>query len=256
MPESSLDHVVVLAAGMGLRLGPAAGGRPKALVEVAGRTLLEHALRFAAALGAREIIVVAGYRGDLVGEHLAALAIPGARLVDNPRYRDGNLYSVEAALARVRGAFLLANCDHVFPDEAARRVTGGFGGDVTAWCEFERPLAPDEMKVVLDASGAIVRIAKTLTDYDGGYIGLTHVPAVALASYRRAVDRARARHGDGAVAEQALQALADNAERVLAASLDGISWSEVDTPADLALANERVRATPLDWPTSPAGRDG
>ena len=70
-------HVVVLAAGFGLRLGALTANKPKALVEVGGCTLLEHALRFADALHARDVIVVAGFRRDMVDEHLAALAMPG-----------------------------------------------------------------------------------------------------------------------------------------------------------------------------------
>ena len=238
-------HVVVLAAGFGLRLGPLTADRPKALVEVGGATLLEHALRFSAALGARDVIVVAGYRRDLVDEHLAALAMPGVRVVDNPRYAEGNLHSVDAALALVRGTFLLTNCDHVFPDEAAPRIAAGVGDDVTAFCEFERAPEPDEMKVKLARDRSIVRIAKTLTDYDGGYVGLTHVPAGRLETYRYALDRARILHGDAAVAEHVLQALADDDERVRTASLDGIAWSEVDTPEDLARAESRLRDAAL-----------
>ena len=234
-------HVVVLAAGFGLRLGPLTANRPKALVEVGGATLLEHSLRFAVALHARDVIVVAGYRRDLVEEHVGALAMPGVRVVDNPRYAEGNLHSVDAALALVRGTFLLTNCDHVFPDEAAVRVAEAVGDEVTAYCEFERALEPDEMRVKLGAARTIARISKSLSSYDGGYIGLTHVPGGRLDAYRYAVDRARELHRDAAVAEHALQALADDGTPVRAASLDGIAWSEVDTPEDLERAEARWR---------------
>jgi NDP-sugar pyrophosphorylase family protein len=42
--------------------------------------------------------------------------------------------------------------------------------------------------------------------------------------------------GDAAVAEQVLQRLADDGEEVRTASLDGVRWAEIDTPADLARA--------------------
>lgn len=206
-----------------------------------GVTLLEHALRFARATGAAETVVVGGYRVADLADKLDALAMPGVRLVDNPRYAEGNLRSVDAALPFVRGSMLVTNCDHVFPDAAAARVAAAAGPEVTVFCEFRRPLEPDEMKVVVASDGSLARIAKDLASFDGGYIGLTRVPAARLPVYRHAVATAHARHGNAAVAEQALQALADAGQRVATASFDGIPWNEVDTPADLARAAERWR---------------
>ena len=114
--------------------------------------------------------------------------MPGVRLVDNPAYDRGNLHSVEAALARHgEGSFLLTNCDHVFPETAATRIAEGSG--VTAYCEFERAPEPDAMKVDVDGPGALLRIAKSLTAFDGCSVGLTRVAGEALGDYRRALTR-------------------------------------------------------------------
>jgi CTP:molybdopterin cytidylyltransferase MocA len=50
---------VVLAAGEGTRMRPLTADRPKALVEVAGRPLVAHAVRRLAQAGATDIVVVA-----------------------------------------------------------------------------------------------------------------------------------------------------------------------------------------------------
>jgi len=61
---------MILAAGLGTRLRPLSNDRPKALVEVAGRTLLEITLRRLASFGIREVIVNAHHFADLIIEYL------------------------------------------------------------------------------------------------------------------------------------------------------------------------------------------
>jgi NDP-sugar pyrophosphorylase family protein len=63
---------MVLAAGLGTRLRPLTNDRPKALVEVAGRTLLEIALARLRALGIRDVMVNVHHFADMVFEYLTA----------------------------------------------------------------------------------------------------------------------------------------------------------------------------------------
>jgi len=63
---------MVLAAGLGTRLRPLTDNRPKALVEVAGRTLLEITLTRLRNLGIREVIVNLHHLADLVVSFLQA----------------------------------------------------------------------------------------------------------------------------------------------------------------------------------------
>jgi|ERR1035437_192240 NDP-sugar pyrophosphorylase family protein len=61
---------MILAAGLGTRLRPLTGDRPKALVEIAGRTMLEIALARLRAVGIREVIVNVHHFADLILEYL------------------------------------------------------------------------------------------------------------------------------------------------------------------------------------------
>lgn len=63
-------RAMILAAGLGTRLRPLTNDRPKALVEVAGHTLLEITLRRLASFGIREVIVNVHHFADLVVEYL------------------------------------------------------------------------------------------------------------------------------------------------------------------------------------------
>jgi NDP-sugar pyrophosphorylase family protein len=61
---------MILAAGLGTRLRPLTDDRPKALVEVAGRTMLEIAIRRLASFGIRDVIVNVHHFADMVVDYL------------------------------------------------------------------------------------------------------------------------------------------------------------------------------------------
>jgi NDP-sugar pyrophosphorylase family protein len=63
---------MILAAGLGTRLRPLTNNKPKALVEVGGRTMLELTLRRLEQFGIREIIVNAHHFADLLIDYLKA----------------------------------------------------------------------------------------------------------------------------------------------------------------------------------------
>src|SRR3989441_8832686 len=61
---------MILAAGLGTRLRPLTDNRPKALVEIAGRTLLEITLSHLRAFGIREVIINVHHFADMILEYL------------------------------------------------------------------------------------------------------------------------------------------------------------------------------------------
>jgi len=65
-------RAMILAAGLGTRLRPLTDDRPKALVEIGGRTLLEITLSRLRAVGIREVIVNAHHFADMIVEYLKA----------------------------------------------------------------------------------------------------------------------------------------------------------------------------------------
>jgi len=71
---------MILAAGLGTRLRPLTDICPKALVEVAGRTLLEITIRQLASFGIRDVIVNVHHFADLVVEYLRKNANFGSRV--------------------------------------------------------------------------------------------------------------------------------------------------------------------------------
>ena len=65
------DALMIFAAGFGTRMGPLTATRPKPLIEVAGRTLLDRALAMGAQAGVARTVVNTHYLREQVAAHLA-----------------------------------------------------------------------------------------------------------------------------------------------------------------------------------------
>src|ERR1700719_905153 len=73
---------MVLAAGLGVRMRPLTDKMPKPLVQVAGRTLLDHVLDKLGDAGVNEAIVNVHYLPDQIIDHVAARARPRVIISD------------------------------------------------------------------------------------------------------------------------------------------------------------------------------
>jgi choline kinase len=238
---------VLLAAGLGSRLGAMTAQLPKALIPVGGEPLVAHALRFAARLEPVRVVVVGGFGYPLVSaelDRLRASRHPAARLsitlVENVRFRDGNLLSLMAARPELDDEFVLLNVDHIYRAGIAAVVRPP-ADEVTAFIDTDRTLGADDMKVERDAEGRVRRIAKTLTTFDCGYVGMTRVPRAALDRYFATADRALQEDGPAIHVERVLARLAETAAPPVCRDISGHGWLEVDTPDERARAEEALR---------------
>jgi NDP-sugar pyrophosphorylase family protein len=94
---------MILAAGLGTRLRPLTNDRPKALVQVAGRTLLEITISRLRAFGVREVIINTHHHAELMHEYLRANGNFGMRIeVSN----EGDLLDTGGGLKKAAWFFL------------------------------------------------------------------------------------------------------------------------------------------------------
>ena len=102
---------MILAAGLGTRLRPLTDNKPKALVELGGRTLLEITLERLRSFGVSEVIVNVHHFADLVVEYLRANANFGLRIEVS---REDLLLDTGGGLKRAAWFFLAGRSDTPF----------------------------------------------------------------------------------------------------------------------------------------------
>lgn len=103
---------MILAAGLGTRLRPLTNDRPKALVTVAGRTLLEIVLTRLRSFGVREVIVNAHHFADQILDYLEARKSFGMSIQVS---REELLLDTGGGLKKAAWFFLERNIDSARP---------------------------------------------------------------------------------------------------------------------------------------------
>ena len=236
---------LVLAAGAGRRLRPETDALPKALLPVDGPvTILDIALRNLAAVGLTDIVVVVGHAAEAIADAAGRLERAYGvtlTLVPNDRALDwNNAYSLWLAREHLACGALLVNGDTVHPKSVEKTLLAARGtAGVVIAIDDVKPLAEEEMKVVLDGRGLLTRITKQMDPAaaHGEYIGATLIEASAAGPLADALE-ATWRRDPGLYYEDGYQELADRGGQVAVAPIGAVDWVEVDNHADLRRARE------------------
>lgn len=115
-------QAVILAAGEGKRIRPLTRSRPKALIPVANRPIIDYPIEALLACGIRDIIVVVGYRKEQVIRHLNALDIPVEVVVQGKQLGTAN--ALKAAADLVSERFLVLPGDNYIDAASLEKITG------------------------------------------------------------------------------------------------------------------------------------
>jgi L-glutamine-phosphate cytidylyltransferase len=234
-------RAVILAAGRGSRMRQLGDERPKCLVELDGRPLLERQVAALQRGGVREVAVVRGYRKDM-------LAYAELAHFDNPRWAETNMVrSLTAAREWLTaGPVIVSYADIFYRGDLVRRLHEAPGALVITydrswqalWTRrFADPLA-DAETFRIDTAGRLLEIGGKTTrieDIRGQYMGLLKFTPQAWRIIEASLQ---------GVPEATLDRLDMTSllRRLLAAQTlpietlptDG-QWGEIDNPSDVEL---------------------
>jgi N-acetyl-alpha-D-muramate 1-phosphate uridylyltransferase len=130
---AAIKRAMVLAAGLGTRMRPLTDTRPKPMVKVAGKMLIDHMLDKLVEAGVETAVVNIHYLGDMLAAHLATRKIPKIVISDERGELLGTGGGVVKVLAQFGGApFFHVNSDTLWIDGVEpnlNRLAGAFDAE-------------------------------------------------------------------------------------------------------------------------------
>lgn len=257
--------VLLLAAGVGRRLGDPTRPLPKALLRFGEKSLLQRHIEILRSFAITDIAVTVGHLADTIRDEIARLGLTDhVRMIDNPRYREGSLVSLWSGRDVLTSGepVVLMDADVLYD---ARLMAQLLTGEPANCFLLDRAIAPGEEPVKLCIrDGRIVDFHKRPQvehDWHGESVGFFRLtPAVAAELAARADGYVR----DGCVEFEYEEPMRD---MVLAASPDtfgyaevtGLPWTEIDFAEDVRRAHTAIFPRLLDiaaTPTLAAGGAG
>ena len=165
---------------MAKRLRPLTDERPKCLLTVGSRTLLQRTFDAMIAAGISEFVVVTGYRGEMNRDFLLN-TYPSSltfHFLHNADYEhNNNIYSLWMTRELVRGReFLLLDSDILFDPAIIQRMLQEPG---TALALNRHELGEEEIKVIVDSNNQVVEISKVCSPSEaiGESVGIEKMEA-------------------------------------------------------------------------------
>lgn len=152
---------VILAAGMAKRLRPLTDACPKCLLKIGERTLLQRTVDAMIAAGINELVVVTGYRAEMIRDFLTK-QYPSLNIhfIHNADYEyNNNIFSLWMTRPYTDGKeFLLSDSDILFDPQLIRAVLATEGN---ALALNRHECGEEEIKVIVDSDNRIMELSKT-----------------------------------------------------------------------------------------------
>jgi choline kinase len=234
--------VVILAAGVGSRLRPETEDKPKAMIRVQDKPLVQYQVESVLKVGFKEkdIHILGGYKMERIREHFEGTEI---QFIYNPHFDTmNNIYSF-LLTESIGDDLLLINSDD-FYDERMIPLLLNHEAPTAILVDQQKELTEEAMRVKLE-DGRLTEINKKipLNEANGEYIGISKLAKADLEIlYRTAREMIEA--GDTDAWYENVYEACVNAVKIAGVDTRGYPWIEIDDFNDLETAR-KMAATVL-----------
>jgi phosphoenolpyruvate phosphomutase len=246
---------IILAAGMGSRLGNLTKELPKPLIDVNGKSIIERQILSFRKAGINEITIVTGYKKD-------KFIFEDVEYAFNPKYEEvGQAFSLMTARKQISGDVIISFGDTIFEDKIIEQILNTKNDIVIGvepkWREYyekrmDNPPAISDFIAI--KNGKIIKLFRNLKEFDEDCIitefsGLFKLSAkgskIITEKYEFLEQNHSGKFHDAVSLKKAkmielLQELYENGVSMEAISLKG-KWCEIDTPHDLEIAKKMFK---------------
>lgn len=248
-------QAIILAAGMGKRLRNYTKDATKCMVSVNGKTLIEYTIEALIPNKIDRLIVVIGYKGDLLKEFISSKFnesnLNGMKIeyIENPIYdKTNNIYSLYLACNEMaKDDTILLESDLIFKPSLIKDLIESKDKNIAVVSPFEAWM--DGTCTLMDQDNYIISILdkahfnwndinnyfKTVNIYKFSKEFSKEYYIPFIEAYQKAFGR-------NEYYEQVLKVLSFLSASVLKGFIvSGEDWYEIDDPADLAIAEDRFK---------------
>jgi UDP-N-acetylglucosamine diphosphorylase/glucosamine-1-phosphate N-acetyltransferase len=231
---------VLLAAGEGVRLLPVTAKRPKHLIRVGGKPILEHCLDALKANGITDVLIITHYMGDVIRKYFGDGSERGLKIeyVDQKEVLGtGNAASLAEPF--VDGEFLLVYGDLLFSADAVKTVIETYNSGKAAAAMAVVPVdKPESYGIIVFKKGNIVKCIVEKPRRENAPSNLANAGIYLLnknvfGALRRVKKSDR---GEWELTD-AVTLLVEEGKTVLAAQISKADWFDIGRPWDLLDAN-------------------
>jgi len=231
---------VVLAAGEGVRLQPLTFTRPKHLLPVAGRPLIQHLIEAIRMAGINEILIVVRYKAEMISEFFGNGDKFGVKISYVQQGEEkGTADAVKAVEPYVEEDFLLVYGDLLVENEVIKRV---IKTHIREKAEATLTVVPVESPqhygiLALQGNRVIKIVEKPTPEEAPTNLANAGIYALSTSIFDKIRRTSHSKRGEIEITDS-LTLLINEGKTVLAVTIPKESWIDVGRPWDLFEANE------------------